>query len=394
VLVHGMSKEPVPSDWPPLTTTEVRRLLLDLHLDGAGEAEVEWRSPRPFSSAALVALPGGRLVVKRHGASVRSIVSLEAEHAFMRHLATQSVPVPAVRDDGRASAWQVGGSVYEVLQELPGQDLYADAPSWTPFASTDHAVAAGAALARLHLASQGYDAPPREVEPLYASGRVISSGDPLAAIVALADELAGLGDYLSRRPAYEQEISRALKPLQEQFLPHSGALGSLWAHNDWHPSNLLWSGPGEGEGVAGVIDFGLANLTSACYDLATALERSAVGWLEPIEGRPVHATLARAVLRGYWSGRPLQPTEAAALPHLLPIVHVEYALSEVAYFWRVVGSPKNADVAYDTYLLGHLRWFAGEDGRRLCSYLAKVTEELAVYPSPAGTGHAKADPRT
>ena len=373
-----MSKEPVPSDWPPLTTTEVRRLLLDLRLDGASAAQVEWRSPRPFSSAALVALPGGRLLVKRHGAKVRSIPSLEAEHAFMRHLATRGLPVPLVLDDGHASAWQEGDSVYEVLQELPGQDLYADAPSWTPFGSTGHAVAAGVALARLHLASQGYDAPPRAVEPLYSSGSVISSGDPLAATVALAEELPGLGDYLSRRPAYDQELSRAFAPLQEQFLPHAGALGSLWAHNDWHPSNLLWSGPDESEGVAGVIDFGLANLTSACYDLATALERSVVGWLEPIEGRPVHATLARAFLRGYWSVRPLRPTEAAALPHLLPLVHVEYALSEVDYFWRVVRSPKNAEVAYDTSLLGHLRWFADDDGRRLCSYLAKVAEELAA----------------
>ena len=378
MLVHGMSKEPALSDWPPLTTTEVRRLLLDLRLEGANAAQVVWRSPGPSSSAALVALPSGRLLVKRHGARVRSVASLEAEHAFIRHLATQNLAVPVVLDDGKESAWQEGGSVYEVLQELPGQDLYADAPSWTPFGSTGHAVAAGAALARLHLASQGYDARPREVEPLYASGCVISSSDPLAAIGSLAGGLPGLGDYLSRRPAYERELLRAFEPLQAQFLPHASALGSLWAHNDWHPSNLLWSDPGEREGVAGVIDFGLANLTSACYDLATALERSAVGWLEPIEGRPVHATLAHAFLRGYCSVRPLQPTEAAALPHLLPIVHVEYALSEVDYFWRVVGSPKNADVAYDTYLLGHLRWFAGGAGRRLCSYLAKVAEELAV----------------
>ena len=375
-LAHGMSGKPVPPDWPPLTTAEVRRLLARLpDLAEAGHARVLWQSPRPFSAAALVSAGPWRLLVKRHGASVRSLASLEAEHAFMRHLAAGGVPVPRPLEDGRASAWQDGDYVYEVLGAMAGLDLYADAPSWTSFTSSEHPAAAGATLAKLHLASQSYHVPERPVEPLYASARVISSPDPLAETQALAQQLPGLAGYLSGRP-WRDQLGAALAPFHGRFLPHARSLGQLWAHNDWHPSNLLWSAEGPGAEVAGVIDFGLANRTSAGYELATALERSAVGWLEPAARRTVHHAAVRELLRGYWSVRPLPAGEAAALPHLLPLVHVDYALSEVDYFWRMVRSPANADLAYEAYLLGHLHWFAAGEGRRLCSYVAQVLDEL------------------
>ena len=69
-----------------------------------------------------------------------------------------------------------------------------------------------------------------------------------------------------------------------------------------------------------------------------------------------------AFLGGYESVRPLTPAEAAALPEVFPVVHVEYALSEVEYFASVVSSPANADLAYDGYLLGHAAWFATPPG--------------------------------
>jgi Ser/Thr protein kinase RdoA (MazF antagonist) len=80
----------------------------------------------------------------------------------------------------------------------------------------------------------------------------------------------------------------------------------------------------------------------------------------------------KALLEGYSSVRRLRPEEQAALPHLLPLVHVDYALSEVEYFHAVVRSPALAMLAYQDYLLGHLEWFAGPAGAGLCSYVEKV----------------------
>ncbi len=378
---HGMGLGAVPPDWPPLRTEEVRRLLGRLsRLGGPSAAGISWHSPRPFSAAAVVSLPGAggeprRLVVKRHHAAVRTATSLEDEHHFMRYLEDHAMAVPRVIDDDGRSAWPEGDFVYEVQEMLDGQDLYRDALSWTPFFSVGHAAAAGRALAHLHLASQGYTAPARSPAPLNASCAIISSGDPIAAAAALAEARPGLGDFLRHRP-WRQELSRGLGPLQAQFLPFAGLLSPLWAHNDWHPSNLLWSGGGPAAQVAGILDFGLSNLTTACYDLATAVERSAIGWLEPARGRPVRTDLVKAVLDGYRSVRPLLPAEAAALPYLLPVVHVDYALSEVEYFHAVVRSPANAMLAYGDYLLGHLEWFSSPEGLRLCSYVERELAQL------------------
>jgi hypothetical protein len=61
--------------------------------------------------------------------------------------------------------------------------------------------------------------------------------------------------------------------------------------------------------------------------------------------------------------------EAAALPEVMPIVHLEYALSEIEYFADVVDSPANADLAYDTYLIGHARWFTEPEGSAMLAHL-------------------------
>jgi Ser/Thr protein kinase RdoA (MazF antagonist) len=107
--------------------------------------------------------------------------------------------------------------------------------------------------------------------------------------------------------------------------------------------------------------------------LALALERSTIAWLDLAEcgDAGVDIDAVDALLDGYQALRPLGPAEAAALPEVLPVVHVEYALSEIEYFADVVASPALADLAYDTYLIGHTRWFAGQDGAAVLDHLRR-----------------------
>ena len=51
--------------------------------------------------------------------------------------------------------------------------------------------------------------------------------------------------------------------------------------------------------------------------------------------------------------------------YLLPLVHVDFALSEVEYFHAITQSRANADVAYDTFLRGHAAWFGTRQGQSL-----------------------------
>jgi Ser/Thr protein kinase RdoA (MazF antagonist) len=133
--------------------------------------------------------------------------------------------------------------------------------------------------------------------------------------------------------------------------------------------------------VAGIFDFGLANRTYPVHDLALALERAVVSWPDLPETGTATADLAVAavILDGYQTVRPLSAAEAAALPRLLPVVRLEYALSEADYFTSVVVSSAHADLAYE-YLMGHARWFGQPPGAALLGFLAG---HLRSYrPSP------------
>jgi hypothetical protein len=112
-----------------------------------------------------------------------------------------------------------------------------------------------------------------------------------------------------------------------------------------------------------MLDFGLCNRASAAFDLATAVERNAIGWLDMAAGDAIgRPDLAAALLEGYARVAGDVP---AGLRRMLPVVHVEFALSELAYFHGVTRSRRNADLAYDGFLLGHAAWFATKDGARL-----------------------------
>jgi Ser/Thr protein kinase RdoA (MazF antagonist) len=407
-LVHGMGKELVEPDWSPLTSTEVRmalarypqpgvRLLVPAALDGipgaapdgipgparipgaapagppAGDEMITWRSPRPMSAAALVRRGGVDLFVKRHHVQVRTPAQLAVEHAFIGHLRARGIPAPAVlRTADGATATQNGDFVYEVHEVAGGLDLYRDAVSWTPYASLGHARAAGAALARLHLAADRFPLPARSPAVLTSGCELIIAANPLAAVKWLAGRRPGLAAYLDGR-AWPDDLTRDVLPAIRRAAPLLAGLPRQWGHGDWHPSNLTWTSAGADATMAGVFDFGLANQTFAVHDLATALERATVSWLDLIDLGRAEADLDAidALLDGYESVRPLTPAEAAALPGVFPVVHVEYALSEVEYFAHVVSSPANADLAYDGYLLGHAAWFETSDGAAVLDHLRR-----------------------
>jgi Ser/Thr protein kinase RdoA (MazF antagonist) len=377
-LVHGMGKELVEPDWAPLTGDEVSAVLARYAgcatggTTGAGTV-VAWSSPRPMSAAGLVRHGDGTVFVKRHHTRVRSAGQLAAEHAFAAHLRARGLPAPAVwrTASGRTTVAR-GDFVYEVHEVAAGIDLYRDAMSWTPYLSTGHARAAGAALARLHQAAAGFTRAARPPAVLTSSCDVISTADPVAEVDAIARRRPGLARYLAGRD-WRRDLARDHLPVIRRAAPLLAGLERLWGHGDWHPSNLTWDSASPDAEVVAVFDFGLANRTFAVHDLAVALERSVVAWLDLAESGRAGVDLggADALLGGYAEVRPLSPAEARALPEVLPVAHLEYALSEIEYFADVVASPALADLAYDTYLVGHTRWFAGPDGAAFLDHLRR-----------------------
>lgn len=399
--VFGMGDEPTAAPtWPSLTEDEIARAV-DATWGGPGPAEIEWRSARPLSSTVGVRLSdGAQVVVKRLPLRLRDQAALAEEHRFMAHLRTRGIPIPEVRaavgswaglpesadgapgtshpppaacapsvaervrmvpEHGHGPAERAASGadfVYEVQRTGVGEDRYRADFSWTPYRDSGDATAAGAMLARLHLAAAGFDAEARPARPLVAS----LHGE---------DAVSAFEWHIARRPA----VARFLADRDRRAdIPDLRAdltdVAPLWTHGDWHPTNLLW----EADEVTSVFDFGLADRTTAAFDLATAVERAAVDWVSLRDGGSAHVRedQVRALIQGYRSVRPLSDAEQTLLADLLPLVHIGYELSEIDYFLTIAAEPRNAEIAYQDWLLGHLSWFRTPAGLELRALVRDV----------------------
>ena len=364
---HGMQGDVGAAHWPALSVHELAPVLADYPAVGDVSA-IEWHSHRPFAASGIVVGSRGRVFVKRHDRRVRSVRDLQEEHRFMAHLLREGAavtPVLAARNGETAVTGPAG--VYEVHAIGVGDDRYRDTPSWAPLYLETEAFAVGAALARLHVAGARYLAPYRHTRCLVAGDFIGRDGDPLGAIAKWVDQDPCLRGALAGR-RWQEDFYRVLRPLYAALQPYVTTLKPAWVHGDFHASNLLW----QGGDVTTVLDFGLCNRASALFDLATAIERNAIAWLE-LSGCNTnigHARAAGALISGYASVRPLSTDERRAVRYLLPVVHVEFALSELIYFHGVIGSERDTALAYSAFLLGHAAWFGSLDGIEFLSRIA------------------------
>lgn len=386
---HGMDGKLVEPDWPCLTLSELR-VLFEQFPDLGKPLDIASVSPRPLSAAGVVNTQRGKVFVKRHHHTVRNREGLHEEHAFMAHLlhAGASVPRVVAAATGQ-TAVEIDGWTYEVHGIPPGIDLYEDAISWTPFRTAAHAHSAGQSLAQLHLCAAGFNAPQRKPQPLVASFTIFAEQDAHAALEC----------YLHKRPVLDgnkavrgccDEALDLLTPFHARLRPLLPALAPLWTHNDLHCSNLTWSSAGDDARAMAIFDFGLADRTNAVHDLANAVERNIVEWLQLVEDPEhpedvaVHLDHLEALLSGYDSVRTLSDEEAAALAPMTALCHAEFALSEAEYFLGVLHAEERGRMAYDGWLVGHARWFHSEAGNRLLNAIYKWAAGRKTRAQKAG----------
>ena len=386
---HGMDGKLVEADWPSLTLDELR-ILFDQFPAQKEPLKIVTVSPRPLSAAGVVSTCTGNVFVKRHHRTVRDREGLLEEHAFMEHLLSAGASVPKVIvSSAGGTAIEIGEWTYEVHEIPPGIDLYEDAISWTPFRTEAHAWSAGQALAKLHLAAAGFNAPRRKPRPLVASFTIFAEQDARAALEHYLAERSSLESSNNVRRCCEQAL-QLLEPFHEQLRPLLPALGSLWTHNDLHCSNLLWSDANDTARTTAVFDFGLADRTNAVHDIANAIERNIVDWLQLVadpahpDDVAVHFDHLQALLAGYESVRVLSDDEAGALAPMTALCHAEFALSEAEYFLGVLHSEEKAPMAYDGWLVGHARWFHSAAGNQLLKAIEQWASGRKVRAQKAG----------
>lgn len=211
------------------------------------------------------------------------------------HAADAGLPcAQPLRDSSGEAVGRLNNRPAAILEWLPG--------AWKRTPSLPNQAAAGALLARLHIAGAGFPMTrPNPVGP--AARRALF--DRCQSRATAADRL-----LLRRMAPWVDELASSPAPT----LP----VGPI--HADYFPDNILF----EGDAPSGLIDFYFACTDVLAYDLAIALS----AWGFDAEGAALPGAIA-AFQSGYESVRPLSPAERAALPGLGAVAAVRFTLTRL-----------------------------------------------------------------
>ncbi|MEO5700652.1 MAG: homoserine kinase [Casimicrobiaceae bacterium] len=216
---------------------------------------------------------------------------------FMAHLARAGVEVPAPAADRTGALFSMlNGKPAGLVARVDGEPVLAP--------TARHCTAVGAALARLHLASNGYRA------------RLTNR----------------------RGPAWWRQAARAVRPFLDpgqndllaaelKFLTGytRGDLPKGAIHGDLFCDNVLFV---DDDRVSGIIDFGFAATDYFAYDLAIAVNDWCVKRDGAAEGALV-PELMHALIDGYESERPLNLEERRQWATLLRAAALRFWLSRL-----------------------------------------------------------------
>ncbi len=220
---------------------------------------------------------------------------------LMEHLSHRGLSCPLPVHDRRNNALnRLAGRPAAIVTYLPGRSVRRP--------KNEHCAAAGAALARLHLAGDGFHVARRNAlsvsgwRPLYQQCR--GRADSVA---------AGLG----------REIEQELDYLEQNW-PRTLPAGVI--HADLFPDNVFFIAGA----VSGLIDFYFACNDMFAYDVAICLN----AWCFEQDGA-LNVTKARSLLAGYRGVRDLSPAEIDALPLLARGSALRFLLTRL-YDWLEV----------------------------------------------------------
>lgn len=223
---------------------------------------------------------------------------------LMAHLARHGIPCPAPRPmrDGRLLG-ALNGRPAALFSRLSGRSELRPAPA--------HCAQLGAMLARLHLSSQDFPAPPhpRGCDWMRATAARLQAVLPPADAVLLADEIDAMA-------------------CQDQS---AGTLPSGVIHADLFRDNVLFvdtaANGSPGLRLGGLLDFYFAGHGEFLFDLAIVANDWCID-----DGGDLDSERLQALLAAYHGTRPLSEAERGAWPRQLRAAALRFWLSRLEDF--------------------------------------------------------------
>lgn len=358
--------------WPSFTSAELAEICD--HFPGLGGFQAELRpGGRPLTRSALIQGGAGLFFVKWRSAQTLGAEGLAAEHQLIRDLRGAGFPTPALiptTKSDTALAWADGWVEVQACAE--GEDRYAGRHTWQPFLSLGDAQAVGRSLARLHHLTGHFPAPAKVDRGCPAATPTLLSGPFPGQAPSAWSPNPDVQAFLAARPNWQEGMA-VLEPGWNDVAAGLRDLPQMWIHGDPQANNHFF----QGEEVAAVIDFHLATVAPSLLDLAIALDRNGLLWLEIMAGNAEawDEPSLRGLLEGYG---PLTPAEANLLPRLLPLAQIDFALSLLTYYLTIERNEARAAWAWDVFVLGHAQWHVSAPGQRLRSGLTRWIREASV----------------
>lgn len=236
-------------------------------------------------------------------------------HTFMRHLAAQGLPVPALlaRPDGHTYAVAENG-IYELQAWQPGRPFTSDAAL-----ADDWLSAAAATLGALHQASADFQWQPR-LWPEERSTEAIAQ----AYLRLIAERAEGQDLPESVRAGLSRVAEEAASRLDDAVEALTGGppLPQLHIHGDFQAHNLAF----DGARVAAIYDFDATHWARRIDELAYALFYFAgVRWDDepsvtpPLSGDGLDILAVQRFLKAYGDEAPPADVEARLLADALTL---------------------------------------------------------------------------
>lgn len=357
--------------WPALTDEEVDLVLAPFPEAGARQ-RIAWHSDRPLSAAAIVDTTDGPVFVKRQTRRVRDPGDLRLEHEMAAVLTDGGITCPEPLATGSGDRWVADDDwLYEVTTVAPGEDRYRASHTWGRGLAVADARQLGRLLARAHRLLDRAAPEPRRVRFQRVGYDLAGAGD--------------LGEALRADLADRPELARSLTEadvaaVEAAFAPSHAAVAAAGplpvqaTHGDPQANNVFW----DGSEVAAVIDLHVAGHQPAVAELAAAVDRNALHWLEILAGDDDawSPDVAAAIVAGYGTERPLDPAERAALVPLLALHRLDFAWSLLDHYATVEADADRAAWCRDVFLQAHPRWLGSGAG----AAVADVVAEAATSP--------------